>query len=267
MLNARALLGTHDVLFITLDSLRYDVAQSALWAGKTPFFASLLPTSGWELRHSPGSFTFAAHAAFFAGFLPTPATPGPHPRLWATAFEGSVSATQNTLIFPQADIVSGFAAHHYRTICIGGVGFFNQKNPLGCTLPNLFQESHWSENLGVSDAHSTENQVALATHIVRDLPAAQRLFLFVNVSAIHQPNCLFSPGATSDSTQTMSDALSYVDRHLPPLLATLRRRAPLLAVICADHGTTYGEDGFCGHRLAHPQVWNVPYYQGILPTL
>lgn len=267
MLNARALLGTHDVLFITLDSLRYDVAQSSLWAGKTPFFSSLLPNSGWELRHSPGSFTFAAHAAFFAGFLPTPATPGPHPRLWATDFAGSTTTTENTIVFPQADIVSGFAAHNYRTICIGGVGFFNQKTPLGCTLPNLFQESHWSENLGVTDAHSTANQVALAMNIVRDLPVAQRLFLFVNISAIHQPNCIFSPGATNDSTATMSAALSYVDRTLPPLFAALRRRAPLLAIICADHGTTYGEDGYCGHRVAHPQVWNVPYYEGILNAL
>jgi len=43
----------------------------------------MLPASGWERRHSPASFTYAAHQAFFAGFLPTPASPGPHPRLFA----------------------------------------------------------------------------------------------------------------------------------------------------------------------------------------
>ncbi|RYZ80354.1 MAG: metalloenzyme domain-containing protein, partial [Proteobacteria bacterium] len=35
-------------------------------------------------------------------------------------------------------------------------------------------------------------------------------------------------------------------------------------VICSDHGTTYGEDGFHGHRVAHPQVWNVPYAEFVL---
>lgn len=267
MLNARALLGTHDVLFVTLDSLRYDVAQAAFWAGKTPFFASLLPPDGWEMRHSPGSFTLAAHSAFFAGFLPTPAAPGLHPRLFAAEFAGSVSTNQKTAIFPEADIVSGFAAQGYRTICIGGVGFFNQKTPLGCVLPNLFGESHWSEEMGVTGEHSTENQVALACEILQNLPAAQRVFLFLNVSAIHQPNCLFSPGATQDSTATMSDALVYVDRALPPLFAKMRQRAPVLAIICSDHGTTYGEDGYFGHRLAHPDVWNVPYFEGVLPAL
>ena len=35
-------------------------------------------------------------------------------------------------------------------------------------------------------------------------------------------------------------------------------------VICSDHGTAYGEDGYTGHRLAHPVVWDVPY-AGIHP--
>src|SRR5262245_49630446 len=80
MLNASRLVGTHDVLFVTLDTLRYDVAANLHAAGRTPNLSAHLP-HGWEKRHTPGSFTFAAHAAFFAGFLPTPATPGKHPRL------------------------------------------------------------------------------------------------------------------------------------------------------------------------------------------
>ena len=37
-------------------------------------------------------------------------------------------------------------------------------------------------------------------------------------------------------------------------------------VICSDHGTAYGEDGYTGHRLAHPVVWEVPYAEFILPA-
>ena len=42
-------------------------------------------------------------------------------------------------------------------------------------------------------------------------------------------------------------------------------RAPVLAIVCSDHGTAYGEDGYRGHRLAHPVVWTVPYAEFVLP--
>ena len=57
MPDVRSLIGTHDVLFVTLDTLRYDVAMQALRAGQTPHLAKLLPGGAWEERHSPGNFT------------------------------------------------------------------------------------------------------------------------------------------------------------------------------------------------------------------
>lgn len=266
MLNAAALIGTHDVLLLSFDTLRYDVAERALALGQTPHLARLLPRGKWELRHSPGSFTYAAHQAFFAGFLPTPARPGKHPRLFATRFPGSETTTAETCVFDAPDIVSGLAARGYHTVCIGGVGFFNQQSPLGCVLPGLFAESHWSEELGVTSPDSTERQVALATRILAELPPSRRVFLFVNLSALHQPNCIYAPPATEDSPETQAAALAYVDRCLPPLFAALARRGPALCLLMSDHGTAYGEDGYSGHRLAHPTVWNVPYAEFVLPA-
>src|SRR2546421_4373784 len=105
MIDVPTLIGTHDILFITLDTLRYDVAQELLEQGRTPFLASLLPDNrGWEPRHSPGSFTYAAHYAFFAGFLPTPITPGLHPRLFAAHFPGSQTTAETTFVFDAPDI-------------------------------------------------------------------------------------------------------------------------------------------------------------------
>jgi arylsulfatase A-like enzyme len=72
------------------------------------------------------------------------------------------------------------------------------------------------------------------------------------------------PGASSDTLETHSAALEYVDRQLGNLFAGLRRRGPWLCVICSDHGTAYGEDGYFGHRLAHPVVWDVPYTEFVL---
>ena len=250
------------MVFITLDALRYDAACAALTKGLTPVLERFLPNGCWEERHSPGSFTYSAHHAFFAGFLPTPVEPGKHARLFATRFPGSETATADTLVFDTPDIVSGFAAAGYHTVCIGGVGFFNKQTPLGCVLPNLFEESHWNPDLGVTSAVSTAKQVELATSILRHVTG--RVFLFVNVAAIHQPNCIFSPGATSDTIETHIRALSYVDGNLAPLFATLAQRGPALVIICSDHGTAYGEGGYTGHRLAHPIVYTVPYAEFIL---
>jgi hypothetical protein len=264
VLDARSLIGSHDLLFITLDTLRYDVACDTLAAGRTPNLASLLPGGQWEERHSPGSFTYAAHHAFFGGFLPTPARPGRHGRLFAARFDGSETTTPETAVFDAPDVVAGLAGRGYHTICIGGVGFFSKRSPLTSVLPGLFAESHWAPALGVADPRSTENQVRLAVSILSELPQGRRAFLFLNVSAIHQPNCFYQPGAQEDSPATQAAALEYVDRCLPSLLSAMQERGPSLVVICSDHGTAYGEEGFVGHRLAHPVVWTVPYAEFVM---
>jgi hypothetical protein len=267
MIDARALIGTHDVLLVTLDTLRYDAARDALAAGHTPNLAAVLPPGGWEARHSPGSFTYAAHHAFFAGFLPTPVEPGRHPRLFAVRFPGSETISPQTCVFDAPEIVTGLAGRGYHTVCIGGVGFFNPQSPLGSVLPGLFAEGHWSPALGVTDPRSTENQVRLAAEILARLPKKQRVFLFMNISAIHQPNCFYLPGAERDRLASHTAALAYVDRHLPALFAAVQKRGPVLTVLCSDHGTAYGEDGYTGHRLCHPVVWTVPYAEFVLPEV
>ncbi|MCZ4100180.1 sulfatase-like hydrolase/transferase [Streptomyces sp. SID13666] len=256
------IVGSHDLLLVTLDTLRYDVAQELAAAGRIPHLAAHLPTGGWERRHAPGSFTYASHQAIFAGFLPTPATPGPHPRLFAARFAGSETTADGTYVFDTPDLVSGLAAAGYRTVCIGGVGFFNKQAPLGSVLPGMFQESHWEPEFGVPSPTSFEAQIARAEEVVAGLPDEQRLFLFVNVSALHQPNWFHLPGATreaGDSRATHAAALEYVDRHIGRLFTAASSRRRCFAIVCSDHGTTYGDDGFTGHRLGHEAVWTVPY--------
>jgi hypothetical protein len=168
-------------------------------------------------------------------------------------------------VFDAPDIVSGLRQVGYHTACIGGVGFFNRESPLGRVLPDLFDESHWSVEFGVTDPHSTEHQIACACKLIARLPASKRLFLFINISAIHQPNCVYLDGAVEDSQQSQAAALAYVDRSLPPLFEALQRRAALLGIVCSDHGTAYGEEGYFGHRLNHHVVGTVPYAEFVLP--
>ncbi|MEV4835828.1 STM4013/SEN3800 family hydrolase [Nonomuraea sp. NPDC049486] len=253
-----AVVGSHDILFVTLDTLRYDVAAELAEAGR---LRNLLPPGvRWERRHSPGSFTYASHAAMFAGFLPTPVTPGPHPRLVAATFPGSETTAPDTWVFDAPDLPAGLARAGYHTVCVGGVGFFNKLTPLGSALPELFAESHWEPAFGVTDPHSLEHQIDRAAEVVRRTRG--RLFLFVNVSALHQPNRCYLPGAAEDSRESHAAALEYVDRHIGRLYALMRR--PCLVIVCSDHGTAYGEEGHAGHRIGHEVVWTVPYTHFIL---
>ncbi len=257
-----AVVGRDDLLFVTLDTLRYDVAAELAAAGRIPHLARHLPGGRWERRHAPGSFTYASHQAMFAGFLPTPAAPGPHPRLFAARFAGSETTAGRTWVFDTPDLVGGLAAAGYRTVCIGGVGFFNKQAALGSVLPSLFQESHWEPEFSVAAPDSFAAQVTRAEEVVAALDPARRLFLFVNVSALHQPNWCHLPGATREAGDTRAShaaALEYVDRHIGRLFAAMSSRRRCFAVVCSDHGTTYGDDGYTGHRLGHEAVWTVPY--------
>lgn len=266
--DARTMIPGSDVLLVTLDALRYDVAREALEAGETPCLARLVGRGGWEKRHAPGSFTYASHQAIFAGFFPSPAASSRRPRLFALAATRETTDGR-TLVLDAPDIVTGLRGLGYRAICIGGVSFFNKRNPLGAVLPSLFDESHWSPAMGVTARDSTREQVALAASLCLEAAPDRPLFLFVNVSALHPPTHFYLAGSTRDSKATQRAALAYVDGELPPLLAALRERSqrrarPCLAIVCSDHGTAFGEDGYVGHRLAHPTVWNVPYLETVL---
>ncbi|WP_336082599.1 STM4013/SEN3800 family hydrolase [Nocardia sp. SSK8] len=254
--------GRDDLLLLTLDTLRYDVAVELAAAGRLPTLAAHLPEGRWQRRHAPGSFTYASHQAIFAGFLPTPAAPGPHPRLFAARFAGSETTADGTFVFDEPDLVTALGARGYHTVCIGGVGFFNKQGALGSVLPDLFAESHWEPEFSVASPTSFEAQVARAEQVIAAVPDEQRVFLFLNASALHQPNWFHLPGATrtaGDSRETHAAALEYIDAHVGRLFAALRSRRRCFAIVCSDHGTTYGEDGYTGHRLGHESVWTVPY--------
>jgi len=265
MTDMNQLVGSHDLVWIVLDSLRHDIADAELSAGRTPHLAALFP-GGWEKRHSPASFTYPAHQAFFAGFLPTPADPKADPqRLFAVKFAGSKSTGPATCVLDGADVVSGLAERGYHTLCLGGVGFFNGRTPLSRVLPGYFMESHWTREMGVTSKTSAGQQFALAARRLAEIPRETRVFLFINVSAIHAPNHHHVPGKKSDDPDSHAAALRYVDHCLPTLIEGIGRRGPAHLLAFSDHGTLYGENGFTGHRVGHPDVYTVPFASTILP--
>jgi hypothetical protein len=257
----RSLIGTHDILMVTLDTLRYDVAAELAAAGRTPHLARVLPGGAWERRHSPASFTYAAHHAFFAGFLPTPDSPGRHDRLYAAAFPGSETSGPDTWVFDAPDLPTALAKEGYHTLCLGGVGFFNRRTALGEVLPGLFAEAHWEPSFGVTAPDCLGAQLDRLERSLATVPAGRPVFTFLNVAAMHQPNRHYT-GQAADDRASHAAALEYVDGLAPRLFGLVSGRGrPVLTILCSDHGTAYGEDGHTGHRIGHEAVWTVPFAQ------
>ena len=59
MLDMNQVVCRANVLFVTLDCLRCDVAQRCTARGGTPHLARCLPPQGWEARETPGTFVSA----------------------------------------------------------------------------------------------------------------------------------------------------------------------------------------------------------------
>ncbi|WP_329099622.1 STM4013/SEN3800 family hydrolase [Streptomyces sp. NBC_01439] len=265
MINANEIIGTHHVLFVTFDSLRYDVARATVHAGRTPHLEKVLPDGLWEERRTQGSFTLPAHTAFFSGFLPVPSGPSRPGRLLACYAMRGTTIKPRTYVFDAPDIVTGLSGLGYRTVCIGGVGFFSGQTKLGRVLPGLFQESYWSPETGTDCPDSTRHQVDLALKVLEEQEPGQRLFLFLNIAATHTPHHVYLPGESADSWESQCAALAYVDTQLGRLFEAMPARGPWLVLMCADHGEAFGEDGYTGHGIAHPSVWSVPYAESLVP--
>ena len=257
------IVGNSNILFVVLDSLRYDVAQEQFLNGNLLNFKKYLPLTGWEKRYAPGSFTYPSHKAFFAGFLPTKVDAKITPRLFASEFHGSESTTIQTFTFKEKDWISALRNRNYATQCIGGVGFFNKKTKISQEFPSLFEESYWSEEVGVTEIESTRNQFTYAEKWIKKI--SNKFCLFINISAIHQPNYFYSKSENNDDLESHAAALRYVDSQLPILMNAVEEKGDCFVIICSDHGSAYGEDGHWGHRNGHATVMEVPYIHFLSP--
>ncbi|GGX98066.1 STM4013/SEN3800 family hydrolase [Streptomyces fructofermentans] len=255
---ARIIESGTSILFVTLDSLRHDVAHSTLEDGRTPRLAGVLPDGQWERRQTPGTFTLPAHMAFFSGFLPKLPQPRQPARLWECRPPAFKEVPPQTFVFDAPNLLDGLAVHGYRTVCVGGVTYFSSETPLGSVLPAMFHEAHWRPEFCSPNADSTRHQTDQALDIADRYDGRQPLFLFVNVSATHVPHGHYL-GSSTDTAASQAAALAYADEHVVRLLDGLAARGRWLVIMCADQGDAYGDDGFHGRGIAHPAVWNVPF--------
>lgn len=253
--------GSCDILFVCLDTLRYDVAVQEEEAGTTP----VLNRYGlWEKCQAPGNFTYPSHHAMFAGFFPC-------------KYDAKNLTDREQLFFPKAiglgkktpegaygfsgsTIMEGLEKDGYDTWCVGGVSFFDKRSDIGKVFPGFFQKSYWNPSFGCPVRESTKNQVDFILKKIASAETEKHIFLYLNVDAIHYPNYFYLENASHDSLLSHAAALRYVDGELGRLFDGWKaQRGDTFVICCSDHGTCYGEDGCQFHGIRHPAVDTIPY--------
>ena len=247
------------IVIVTLDSLRFDVAEQA----ETPNIRRLFRISaadGWIKVGSHGTYTLPSHISMFhAGIFPCdnrPDVPGPYNREKEKLFKAQLAWERTTgARFPTPaapNIVRGFERLGYRTIGVGGVNWFNDRFITSdIWKKQYFREFYWQENFSETCSSSFENQIGRIRELRLDREK-RPVFLFLNVASTHTPYMGFEK-----SPEGQKKALEYVDGHLPELLDALPGR--FLLLLLSDHGECFGEDGLWGHSFYHPSIMDVPF--------
>ncbi len=252
------------VLFITLDSCRFDTFASA----HTPNLKAVAPL---HKAQSPSCFTYGSHSAMFVGF--TPGIPGAAEplldpkfgklfKLTGPAFPGK--GTEGYAL-QGANIVEGFARLGYRTVGAAAMGWFDPETATGRHLSAPF------DRFAFPGPYNLREQLAF---VEAEHAAAARegvpTFTFLNIGETHVPYwfegapwdqndnpCIpFQSVDRSAECRTRQRAcLEYVDRMLAGLL---HRHLGGTILVCGDHGDCWGEDGIWEHGVMHEMTTTVP---------
>ena len=259
-----------DVLFISLDSCRYDTFAAAHRQGALPSFSAIGPL---HKAQAPSYFTYGSHAAFWMGFTPGVegcAEPWLNPKagkLFRMAFSGHVGHVgEQGFLLEGANIIEGFRRKGYCTIGTGAVDWFNTTSETGAVLAQPFDDFYFAGN-----TWSLGRQLHWIEQRLAQLPESKSTFVFLNVGETHVPYwhegadwerwpspCVpFGPEgcSVSESARRQRACLEWVDEQLARLL---ERFAHGTVVVCADHGDCWGEDGLWEHGISHPATLTVP---------
>lgn len=248
-----------NIVFITLDSLRYDTLETAKTNNLDQIFSKHNTT--WIKVWSQGTYTFTSHVALFhAGHLPCnnlenvpvsytrkPKQPRmfKHALVWAPEIKGIYKIPSKA-----PNVIRGFSQLGYRTVGIGGVNWFNTNYPTSSIWKReYFDEFYWTEKFTPQEPNALENQIKLMKTLNlknKKLP----LLFFLNIPSTHLP-CRGIKGLLGQIK-----ALEYVDYHIVTILDLLPR--PYHLFLFSDHGTCFGENGLVGHGFFHPKIMEVP---------
>jgi len=250
------------ILFITLDSCRYDT----FCAAHAPNLKAIGPL---HRAMAPSYFTYGSHAAMFVGFTPgiaQRAEPFVNPKfgkLFKIVGGGFAGKGTEWVALTGRSIMDGLKLRGYRAIGSGAAGWFDPGSPTGSLLTADFDAFHFPGNTWSLRGQLTWIAEEIAT-------AKQPVFTFLNVGETHVPyfheGAPWSPdhnpcvpfGTNNDAAlcrERQRACLEFVDRELAALLAAFRGET---IVVCADHGDCWGEDGLWEHGISHEKTLEVP---------
>lgn len=260
----REIIGSHNILFLCLDTLRYDVAKEAEEKNLIP---NINKYGKWEKRHAPGNFTYPSHHAMFSGFFPSPAEPTAIFDREHLFFPKKIGVSnivpETSFAFEGSTIMEGLGKIGYTSYCIGGVAFFDKRSDIGRVLPSLFEKSYWRPSFGCNIKESFENQIEQIKKLMDK--EEKKVFMYVNIDSIHYPNYFYlNENYKTDNLESHMEALKYVDSKIENILNIFREKGDTLVILCSDHGTCYGEEGYHFHCLSHEIVYTVPYKHFVL---
>jgi hypothetical protein len=256
--------GPTSILFITLDSCRYDAFVEAC----APNLKSIGPL---HRTMAPGNFTYSSHAAMFVGFTPGIANRtesyinpkyGKIFRMEGGGFEG---VRPQFIRLEGSNLIEGLKRKGYWTLGTGAVGWFDPQTDTGKALTCDFHEFYYPGN-----SWSIEHQMGWVWERLERVESENPVFVFINVGETHVPyyyegapwdpdwNPCVPFSETNDAAECRRRqiaCLEYVDKKLAPLLKAFEGGT---TVICADHGDCWGEDGLWEHGMHHEKVLEVP---------
>ena len=271
MVAAPRMVHPESVLFISLDSCRYDTAFAL---HQRQALTTLSQVGPLHCAQAPSHFTYGSHAAFWVGFTPGMAqssTAWLNPKLgklFRMAYAGSTGQDGNGFQLTGANIVEGFRRSGYLTLGSGAVDWFNPATETGAQLGRWFEHFHFA-----GDTWSLQRQLAWIEQRIGATEAGQPLFVFLNVGETHVP--YWHAGAdwprfpspcrpfggpecsAAESERRQQACLAWVDQQLASLVGRFRGATVL---ICADHGDCWGEDGLWEHGVSHPATLTVPLW-------
>lgn len=254
-----------NILLLTYDSCRFDVLQAA----NTPVLDSFGVVRS---ARTSATFTYAAHLAFFAGILPNCPEDLPYynrftKQLMGLVQVGETNVVKDSLIRLRSErnVMSALAREGYQTVGAGAMNWFRQ-----ATLTDGFEKFAFTE----TDAN------AQIDFLLAEIDPARPFFGFINFGETHFPfsyegkngSCpvdvrarrmTWPPiqgdepvGKDSLAFEHQALAAEFLDKRLPRLFSGLPDNT--IVILCADHGEAFGEDGYWGHGVSHPTVWEVP---------